>query len=554
MNTTLAARLAACAAAAWGAAAAAQDRGAALIVGNESYENGPDVSHAGEALDAAGPLGRAGFSVRSGGDLGVTRMRALQDAFFGDLAGASRAVILVSGSFVHADGESWLLGADSDAPTLATADRQGLPLDTLLAMAAGAPGGAVVLVGHEDDGGEAGRGLQAGLGPVEVPQGVTLIDGAPDDVAAFARDILARPGQTAADLAARARGLRTSGYLGDLAPFLPEPAVAQPSPPPQPPTDAGDALATERAVWDTAQAVDTVAGYESYLGRYPDGLFAPAARQAIAAIRAEPARDARLAEQALALSREQRREIQRSLSILSIDPRGIDGVFGAGSRRAIAAWQGQNGHAATGYLTRDEVTQLLAQAGRRAAELEAEARARQAELERADRAYWDQTGAAGDEAGLRAYLSRYPDGLFADLAKERLAVFDEERRRAAAAEERAAWDRAVRADTVEAYRAYLAAYPRGAFAEEARLMIEARGGDARLEAARKAEEALALPAFTKKLIEGRLGSLGLKPGKVDGVFDEATRRALRRYQQARNLPVTGYVSEATLARLLADSL
>ena len=85
-------------------------------------------------------------------------------------------------------------------------------------------------------------------------------------------------------------------------------------------------------------------------------------------------------------------------------------------------------------------------------------------------------------------------------------------------------------------------------------MIEARGGDARLEAARKAEEALALPAFTKKLIEGRLGSLGLKPGKVDGVFDEATRRALRRYQQARNLPVTGYVSEATLARLLADSL
>jgi peptidoglycan hydrolase-like protein with peptidoglycan-binding domain len=38
---------------------------------------------------------------------------------------------------------------------------------------------------------------------------------------------------------------------------------------------------------------------------------------------------------------------------------------------------------------------------------------------------------------------------------------------------------------------------------------------------------------------------------VDGVFDEATRRAIRRFQNARNLPATGYVTRATMARLLA---
>lgn len=535
-------------------AADAQTAGAALVIGNEDYQAQPDVSGAAEALAAAEALTAAGFTVERGTDLGVARMRALLGAFWDDLGRSDRAVILLSGAFVHAGGETWLLGSDSNAPTLATTDLQGLPLDTVLAMAAGVPGGAVVLLGHAEGGRDAGRGLAAGPGPVEVPQGVTLIEGPPADVAAFVRDVLTQPGQTAAALAGRAEGLRVSGYLGDLAPFLPGPAAVQPAPQPQPPTGAEDALATERAVWETAQAVDTVAGYEAYLRRYPAGLFASAARQAIADIKAEPARDARLAEEALALGRDQRREIQRGLSLLSIDPRGVDGLFGPGSRRAIATWQGRNGHLATGYLTRDQVTQLLAQAGRRAAELEAEAAARQAELDRADRAFWDQTGAAGDEPGLRAYLKRYPDGLFAELAGERLAVFDEERRRAAAAEERAAWDRAVRADTLEAYRAYLAAYPKGAFAEEARLMIEARSGEDQRDAAEQAEQALNLPAFTKELIEGRLAALGLKPGKVDGVFDDATRRALRRYQQARNLPATGYVSEATLARLLADSL
>jgi peptidoglycan hydrolase-like protein with peptidoglycan-binding domain len=40
---------------------------------------------------------------------------------------------------------------------------------------------------------------------------------------------------------------------------------------------------------------------------------------------------------------------------------------------------------------------------------------------------------------------------------------------------------------------------------------------------------------------------------VDGRLDYSTRRALRRYQASRDLSVTGYLNEATLIRILADT-
>jgi peptidoglycan hydrolase-like protein with peptidoglycan-binding domain len=55
------------------------------------------------------------------------------------------------------------------------------------------------------------------------------------------------------------------------------------------------------------------------------------------------------------------------------------------------------------------------------------------------------------------------------------------------------------------------------------------------------------------LIEQRLDALGLKPGEIDGEFDKSTRRAIRRYQQSRDIPVTGYLSQQTVVRILADS-
>lgn len=533
----------------------AQD--AALVIGNENYRNADDIRAADDSRQAAEALEKAGFRLRLGSDMTTDRMRALLAQHLSDMPGPGRSVILLAGHFAHSGGRTWLLGAEADRPDLANIDAQALSLDTVLRIAAERPGGAIVILGTEDRRMTLGRGLVPGIGPIDAPQGVMVISGDAATIADFTADDLLRPGLSHARIAdlAREQDLTVTGYLGALAPFLPASDAA----PEGEAADQGRAEMeqAERTLWQSTQEIGTVAAYEAYLRRYPDGPHAAEARRAIAQAN-DPVARARAAEEAMNLTRDQRRQVQRDLSILDIDPKGIDGIFGPGSRRAIATWQAQNGHESTGYLTPDQRTQLAAQAERRAAELEAEAARRQAEQERQDRLYWEQTGAAGDEAGLRAYLKRYPDGLFAELAQERLAVFEERRRAEAQAADRAAWDRAESIGTPAAWREYLAAHPDGAFAEQARARLAEAEDDnrnkAEIEQAQKVENALGLNAGIRRLIEQRLDALGLKPGRVDGNFDKDTRRAIRRYQTARGLPVTGYLNQQTVARLLIDSL
>ena len=75
-----------------------------------------------------------------------------------------------------------------------------------------------------------------------------------------------------------------------------------------------------------------------------------------------------------------------------------------------------------------------------------------------------------------------------------------------------------------------------------------------LRRAQAEENALNLNAQSRRIVEQRLASVGLDPGRVDGTFDEDTRRAMRQYQRSRGLSETGYLSEAMVVRLLADSV
>lgn len=108
------------------------------------------------------------------------------------------------------------------------------------------------------------------------------------------------------------------------------------------------------------------------------------------------------------------------------------------------------------------------------------------------------------------------------------------------------------AGSAAAYETYLERYPRGRHAAEARSGLETlRAGT---EAARREESALRLDSSTRLLIEERLRAAGLRPGPVDGEFNAETRSALRRYQAARNLRVTGYVTQETVGQMLQDVL
>ena len=525
--------------------ALAEDR--ALIIGVESYDTAGSIPGAAAAMAANAPLTAAGFNVLVGADLKSAGLRARLSRLANQTVEDGRLVILLVGHFAGDARQTWLLGAEADQPDLATVGGIGLSLDAVLQVAARAPGGAVVLLGTEDRRLPLGPGLTAGIGPLDVPQGVTVIRGDAADIADFVATALIRKGISLPDLLA-ATDLQAEGFLAPLISFRPGVAPVTP----RLPVENADL-----SLWKVTQQLDSLEAYQAYVKRFPAGLHAVEAQLQIATILTEPQRDARITEDTLNLSRDDRRAIQRGLGLLGYDPRGIDGVFGTGSRTAIASWQKKYGHAQTTYLTRDQIAQLSAQAERRAAELEAEAAKRRAEQEKLDRQFWAETGKAGDEPGLRSYLRRYPDGVFADLAAERLAVIDKAKRDRAAAQERTMWDQVRELNTVAAYREYLQSYPKGAFVELARdriaLLQEAVTVDPAIAKARQAEAGLGLGETAKRLIEMQLTRLDLKPGDADGVFDAATRRAIRRFQASREMTVTGFVDQRTMIGLMSSA-
>ncbi|WP_232823087.1 peptidoglycan-binding domain-containing protein [Oceanibium sediminis] len=66
-------------------------------------------------------------------------------------------------------------------------------------------------------------------------------------------------------------------------------------------------------------------------------------------------------EEALSLSRAERREIQQRLNLAGQDAGGADGVFGPRTRDALADWQEENGLPRTGYLNETQIEALKTQ-------------------------------------------------------------------------------------------------------------------------------------------------------------------------------------------------
>lgn len=396
------------------------------------------------------------------------------------------------------------------------------------------------------------NGLTPGLGPVTVPQGVLLASGPPAKlVEALKSGFLNVEATTASVAEGLDPEVSVAGYVSRFSTLAPG----------RDQTDGattGDADAREEAYWRIAETQKTLAGYEDFLSRYPSGAYSELARIKIREMKAADAQpQVSAAEQAeidLKLSRDDRKQIQRDLTILEHDPRGVDGLFGPATRRAISSWQLANRFSETGFLDRRQLDLLRDQAQVRSEQLAEEARRKAEEQRQADIRFWNQTGSSGQEADLRVYLRNYPDGIYAEEARRQLDVIERARIEQSQGPERTAWQRAEAIGTVDAYNEYLGRYPNGLFAGTARERIEALRQDEqdrdRLNEAQREEDRLGLNTQAWLLIERKLEKEGLDPGPIDGTPTDKTRRAIRKYQSSAGLPVTGYMDRSTLSRLI----
>ena len=122
-------------------------------------------------------------------------------------------------------------------------------------------------------------------------------------------------------------------------------------------------------------------------------------------------------EEALALDRAARRQIQQGLQAGGFDPGGADGLFGPRTRAAIRRWQQSRGGRATGYLDDAAVAALRSAAAPR---VEA-ASAAPARSSAQENLFWQSIMNSTSPAEFEAYLRRFPNGVFSELAKARLA-------------------------------------------------------------------------------------------------------------------------------------
>lgn len=81
-----------------------------------------------------------------------------------------------------------------------------------------------------------------------------------------------------------------------------------------------------------------------------------------------------------------------------------------------------------------------------------------------ERTYWESVRNSTNPEDFRAYLRNYPNGQFADLARNRISSLETAAKAKTEDNERAYWASIEESKNFEDFRAYLRSYPRGLFA------------------------------------------------------------------------------------------
>ena len=397
---------------------------------------------------------------------------------------ADRVVIHMIGHFKPTPQNMFLQPVNYKSESFVELYRSALSVEMAYDLLAHRPGrNALILAGSRSD--DAAKIQARG----HLPSGLLILTGEGLAVNRAIRDAFLT-GATGLEMR-KQPGVVALGFVTDMA-LSSASAASVPSPS----TNATDAALVEMRVWREATQNGSQEALQRYIDRYPNGLFLGEARARLRAFAPQKPLE-QTVEESLALSRADRRRIQQNLTLLGFDTRGVDGVFGRGSRAAIGRWQSSEGFRATGFLDGAQIRVLTEKA-------RIKAEADRATKERDDLAYWQQTGSGTNVQGLRNYLARYPNGLFATQAKQAL-------------------EQAERDTQVQQNQAYI-----------------------------QRENALNMNGQTRALVEQRLNGLGYKVGAVDGNFTQETRVAIRDFQQKAGINPTGYMDNQTVTKLVAS--
>ena len=124
-------------------------------------------------------------------------------------------------------------------------------------------------------------------------------------------------------------------------------------------------------------------------------------------------------EEGLGLNQAVRRQIQEGLRADGFDPGGVDGLLGPRTRAAIRSWQSARGARSTGYLDGSQVEALR---GRSGFPPPAAAGAAATDTRGLELVFWQSIVNSTNPADFEAYLRRFPNGVFSELAQNRLGA------------------------------------------------------------------------------------------------------------------------------------
>jgi uncharacterized caspase-like protein len=303
------------------APAFAQERRVALVIGVSAYENAPPLANTlYDAVDVSSSLQSAGFEIVESYDADYGDMqRALRD-FARRLEGAKVGLVYYAGHGVQVDGRNYLLPRDVKLADDGAVQREGLEVGQVLQALAAQPRVSLVFLDACRDnplavslarrqGAARSLAVSQGLAQIGATAADTLVaySTQPGAVAAdgrgrnspfteaFLRHVRA-PGLDVQEMMRRVRASVIAQTNGVQVPwdnssltrsfaFIPgEPGRAPPpanwTPPPVEPT----VRQLDIALWNDVKN-RSAEEIETYIARYPQGIFADAARARVAALR-----------------------------------------------------------------------------------------------------------------------------------------------------------------------------------------------------------------------------------------------------------------------------